>query len=54
MIKTIRKALLALLLTAAVCAKAQVGDYRNDLAVIRPRTLELIVSALAKVEGGAA
>ena len=33
MIKTIRKALLALLLTAAVCAKAQVGDYRNDLAL---------------------
>lgn len=30
------------------------GDYRNDLAVIRPRTLKLIVSALAKVEGGAA
>ena len=33
MIKTIRKALLALLLTAAVCAKAQVGDYRSDLAL---------------------
>ena len=33
MIKNIRKALLALLLTAAVCAKAQVGDYRNDLAL---------------------
>lgn len=30
------------------------GDYRNDLALIRPRTLKLIVSALAKVEGGAA
>ena len=30
------------------------SDYRNDLAVIRPRTLKLIVSALAKVEGGAA
>jgi hypothetical protein len=29
------------------------GDYRNDLAMIRPRTLKLIVSALAKVEGGA-
>lgn len=33
MIKNIRKALLALLLTAATCAKAQVGDYRNDLAL---------------------
>lgn len=30
------------------------GDYRNDLAMIRPRTLKLIVSALARVEGGAA
>jgi len=30
------------------------GDYRNDLAMIRPRTLKLIVSALAKVEGVAA
>ena len=29
------------------------GDYRNDLAMIRPRTLKLIVSALAKVEGAA-
>lgn len=29
------------------------SGYRNDLAVIRPRTLELIASALAKVEGGA-
>lgn len=30
------------------------SDYRNDLALLRPRTLKLIVSALAKVEGGAA
>lgn len=29
------------------------GDYRNGLAVIRPRTLKLIVSALAKVGGAA-
>ncbi|MCK2128004.1 hypothetical protein MX652_15065 [Thauera aromatica] len=29
------------------------GDYRNDLAVIRPHTLKLIVSALAKVGGAA-
>lgn len=47
----------ALLAAAPVLHQALVevlGDYRNDLALIRPRTLKLIVSALAKVEGGAA
>jgi hypothetical protein len=33
---------------------AVLSDYRNDLALIRTRTLKLIVSALAKVEGGEA